>query len=68
MYFLLDRIISERLTVRQTEDEISKLLNKNDDDIPENISEFIERKEPKNVPPEKTHFINYVPDAGLRPS
>jgi len=57
---LLDRIINERLTVRQTEEEISKLLNKNDNDIPDNINKFIERKEPKRN--ENTHFINYVPE------
>ena len=57
---LLDRIINERLTVRQTEDEISKLLNKNDNDIPEEVNKYIERKEPKKN--ENTHFINYVPD------
>ena len=40
---LLDRIIDERLTVKQTEDEISLLLNKNkyNNDIPEEIQKFL---------------------------
>ena len=44
---LLDRIVKEKLTVRQTEDEIAKLLNKNivEDDIPEGIRKFIENNE-----------------------
>ncbi len=57
---LLDRIINERMTVRQTEDEISKILNKNDNDIPESINKIINPiKEEKT---EKPHFIQYVPD------
>ncbi len=52
---LLDRIINERLTVRQTEDEISILLNKNDNNIPKNINKFIE-------PEKENKFIQYVPD------
>ena len=44
---LLDRIINERLTVRQTEDEISRLLNKNENDIPENINKYIEPEDEK---------------------
>ncbi len=59
---LLDRIISERLTVRQTEDEISKLLNKNDNDIPDSINKVIESKESNPKVKENTHFINYVPE------
>ena len=44
---LLDKIINERLTVRQTEDEINKELNNFDevDDIPSDIRKFIERDE-----------------------
>ena len=57
---LLDRIIKERMTVRQTEDEISKMLNKNDNTIPENINKIIadEKEEEKEIP----HFVQYVPD------
>ena len=42
---LVDRIINERLTVKQTEDEINKLLNnyKEEDDIPSSVRRFIER-------------------------
>ena len=57
---LLDRIISERLTVRQTEDEISKILNKSDNDIPDNISRIIDSK--KEEKEEIPHFVQYVPD------
>jgi len=44
---LLDRIINERLTVKQTEEEINKLLNnyKEEDDIPSEIRKFIERED-----------------------
>lgn len=44
---LLDRIINERLTVRQTEEEISRILNKtmDDNDIPDEIQKFITEKE-----------------------
>ena len=44
---MLDRIIKEKLTVRQTEDEISKILNKKvvEDDIPAGIRKFIENNE-----------------------
>lgn len=52
---LLDRIINEKLTVRQTEAEISKLLNngQEEDDIPEEIKKYIvdtsfEKKESNN--------------------
>jgi ParB family chromosome partitioning protein len=40
---LLERIIDERLTVKQTEDEISLLLNKNkyNNDIPDEIQKFL---------------------------
>lgn len=56
---MLEKIISERMTVRQTEDEIKKLLN-NDNDIPESVSKYIEaEKEEKD---DQTHFIQYVPD------
>lgn len=41
---LLDRIIDERLTVKQTEEEISLLLNKNryNNDIPSEIQKFLD--------------------------
>ena len=41
---LLERIVNERLTVRQTEEEISLLLNKNkyDNDIPSEIQKFLD--------------------------
>lgn len=41
---LLERIVNERLTVRQTEEEISLLLNKNkyDNDIPSEIQKFFD--------------------------
>ncbi len=44
---LLDRIINEKLTVKQTEDEISKILNNfnDEDDIPLEIRKFINRDE-----------------------
>ena len=44
---LLDKIINERLTVKQTEEEINKLLNnyKEEDDIPSEIRKFIERED-----------------------
>ena len=57
---LLDRIISERMTVRQTEDEISKILNKNDNTIPSNINKIIE--EDKGEEREIPHFVQYVPE------
>ncbi len=43
---LLDRIIAERLTVRQTEDEINKLLNNytEEDDIPVEVRKYIDRE------------------------
>lgn len=49
---LLDKIVNERLTVRQTEDEINKLLNnyKEEDDIPSEIRKFIERDEEESKP------------------
>lgn len=41
---LLERIVNERLTVRQTEEEISLLLNKNkyNNDIPNEIQKFLD--------------------------
>lgn len=41
---LLERIVNERLTVRQTEEEISLLLNKTkyDNDIPSEIQKFLD--------------------------
>ncbi len=56
---LLNRIISEKLTVRQTEDEISKLLNKSsiEDDIPEGIRKFIENNEISNIEDKKPKFV-----------
>lgn len=38
---LLNRIINEKLTVKQTEDEISTLLNKNNNEIPDDIQKFL---------------------------
>ncbi len=56
---LLNRIISEKLTVRQTEEEISKILNKNsiEDDIPEGIRKFIENNEISTIEDKKPKFI-----------
>lgn len=56
---LLNRIINEKLTVRQTEEEISKILNKNsiEDDIPEGIRKFIENNEISTIEDKKTKFI-----------
>ena len=47
---LLNRIINERLTVRQTEEEISKMLNKStiDNDIPEGLMKFLEQEMKKD--------------------
>ena len=44
---LVDRIINERLTVKQTEDEINRILNKDEeeDDIPSEIRKYIDREE-----------------------
>ncbi len=38
---LLNRIINEKLTVRQTEDEISLLLKRNNNEVPEEIQRFL---------------------------
>lgn len=55
---LLERIILERLTVKQTEDEIEKLLNKSkiDNDIPDEIQRFI------NTPKEEVNNQNNIID------
>ena len=43
---LLERIINERLTVKQTEDEVNKLLKKDvQNDIPEGVMKFINNNE-----------------------
>ena len=57
---LLDRIVTERLTVRQTEEEISKILNKktDDNDIPLEIKKFIGEELPEN----KDYLINNIPE------
>ena len=57
---LVDRIINERLTVRQTEDEISKLLNnyKEEDDIPSEIRKFIERENSDKLEEEKIDVLD----------
>ena len=60
---LLQRIISERLTVRQTEEEISKLLNnfKVEDDIPFEIRKYLDRKDndiKEEVDEEKPEVVN----------
>ena len=67
---LLDRIIKEKLTVRQTEDEINKILNKkiDDNDIPNEIKKFItnddseESKEENQEEQKEIHFVNEVPE------
>ncbi len=48
---LLNRIVNERLTVRQTEEEISKLLNKStiDNDIPVGLMKFLEQEMQKET-------------------
>ena len=56
---MLDKIITERMTVKQTEDEIKKILNE-DNDIPDNINKYIEAE--KEDIEEKPQFIQYVPD------
>ena len=61
---LLDRIISERMTVRQTEQEISKILNKGtqEDNIPEEIKRIINVEPTRNKPIEIKYnepIINY---------
>ena len=56
---MLEKIITERMTVRQTEDEIKKLLN-NDDEIPDNINKYIEAE--KEETDELPHFVQYVPE------
>ena len=55
---LLDRIINERLTVKQTEDEINKIINKPEklDDIPDDIKKFIEPEKNENK------FIQEIPE------
>ena len=65
---MLDRIIKERLTVRQTEEEISKILNKNvvDNDIPNEIQKFLDEedviKEDKEL--DNTENNNIEPKVG----
>jgi len=65
---LLNRIVSERLTVRQTEEEISKILNKGiiENDIPEEIKNIIVPKERFNVTEEDekevSNYLNSIPD------
>lgn len=51
---LLSRIIDERLTVKQTEEEISLLLNKNkyNNDIPDEIQRFLNN--------ESSHDVKYM--------
>ena len=48
---LLGRIIDERLTVKQTEEEISLLLNKNkyNNDIPDEIQRFLNNESPREI-------------------
>ena len=59
---LLDKIINNRLTVKQTEDEISKILNKTEDidDIPEEIKKYLET--PTNQKIEQNKFIQDIPE------
>lgn len=44
---LLEKIVSEKLTVKQTEEEVSLILNKNtvDNDIPDDIKKFLNPSE-----------------------
>ena len=69
---LLERIINERLTVKQTEDEISYILNKSkyDNDIPSEIQRFIDAEKAEFVKEEtqeepKIEYSNkpYFPNA-----
>ena len=59
---LLDKIINNRLTVKQTEDEISKILNKTEeiDDIPEEIKKYLEPPIEQKV--EQNKFIQDIPE------
>ena len=59
---LLDKIINNRLTVKQTEDEISKILNKTEeiDDIPEEIKKYLEPPTEQKV--EQNKFIQDIPE------
>ncbi len=59
---LLNRIINERLTVRQTEEEISKLLNKMsvDNDIPEGLKKFLEQEMKKETLENKEEQENKI--------
>ena len=54
---LLDKIIDERLTVRQTEEEISKILNKHEEDIPEDIVKFINSRDEEKYKFEDNQFV-----------
>lgn len=61
---LLDKIINNKLTVRQTEEEISKLLNKQEleENIPDEIKRFIDEPEKEtninqNI---NEHYNNYT--------
>lgn len=60
---LLEKIVSEKLTVKQTEEEVSLILNKNtvDNDIPEDIKKFLNPSEkteykPSNIVVEELKF------------
>ena len=60
---LLDRIIKERLTVKQTEEEISHILNKNvvEDDIPDEIRKYILPRD-DNLNVSNNQFVISVPE------
>ncbi len=60
---LLKRIISEKLTVKQTEDEIATLLNKDkieNEEIPEDIMKFLkpEPKKEETIPAEQIENLD----------
>ena len=61
---MLDRIINERLTVKQTEEEIAHILNKKavEDDIPDNIRKYINPNSNPNNNISNKDFINSVPE------
>ena len=71
---LLDKIIKDKLTVKQTEDEISKILNKTEvkDDIPDEIRKFIDKQDfvledisennEEKIPRKTENFVQDIPE------
>ena len=63
---LLDKIIEGKLTVKQTEDEISKLLNKDnkEENIPEDIKKFLteEPEKDKKKKNDISQFLGNIPN------